>query len=238
MTDVEGLTPGAMLSRPLESPRFLDTLTPTDRALLISKLTMRRCRRDEVVLTQQDEDTVVFVTLDGLARATIFSDDGKIVTYRDIHAGDMFGEMAAIDGAPRSASVVAVTDLQVGVLTSAQFEETVESSKSFRWALLRYFSQQTRSLTQRIFEFSTMLARERLIQELLRLAGVGDAEDGAFVISPAPTHFDLAARISTHREAVSREMSALTKSGLISKDSGYLHLHDVRGLRKHMSFQC
>ncbi|WP_399204469.1 Crp/Fnr family transcriptional regulator [Tateyamaria pelophila] len=179
----------------------------------------------------------MFFLLDGRARATIFSSEGKVVAYRDIRTGDIFGEMSAIDGAPRSASVVAATELQVGVLSAAQFETMVDGSKSFRWALLRYFSHQARSMTQRIFEFSTMLVRDRLILELLRLAGATDAQEGKFVIDPAPTHFDLAARISTHREAVSREMSLLTKRGLISKYSGSLHLHDVCGLRNNQSFQ-
>ena len=66
-------------------------------------------------------------------------------------------------------------------------------------------------MTERVYEFSTLVVRKRLIRELLRLAEDNEQREGSASISPAPTHFDLAARISTHREAVSREMSALAK---------------------------
>jgi hypothetical protein len=65
---------------------------------------------------------------------------------------------------------------------------------------------------------------------LLRLAGDSEQREGRASISPAPTHFDLAARISTHREAVSREMSALAKRKLIEKRGRALILHDLAGL--------
>jgi len=93
------------------------------------------------------------------------------------------------------------------------------------------FAQQSRLMTERIFEFSTMLVRDRLVHELVRIADDNLAGDGTAVIDPAPTHYDLAARISTHREAVSREMSRLTKLGLISKTGRRLAVHDIAGLR-------
>ena len=161
----------------------------------------------------------------------LYSSDGKAVDYREIGAGDMFGELAAIDGQPRSASVVAQDPTRIGRLSHAAFQDLVDKHRTFAQSLLTHLSTQIRDMTGRIFEYSTLLVRERLIRELIRLAG-GDAVDaGPAEIVPAPTHFDLAARISTHREAVSREMSALAKQGLVEKRAGILHLHDVETLR-------
>jgi CRP-like cAMP-binding protein len=231
MNDLENVTGRDPRDHVDGTPRFVDFLKPEDRDALKNGLTVRHHARGEMILAQCDDGADVFVILDGIARATIFSNEGKLVAFRDIRDGDIFGELAAIDGSSRSASVVAVQAVGVGVMTPAQFRHMVDTRESFRWALLTYLSQQTRNMTQRIFEYSTMLTRDRLIQELLRLACAGEAKDGAFVIEPAPTHFDLAARISTHREAVSREMSYLAKKGLLSKEAGRLFLHDVRALQ-------
>lgn len=218
---------------------FLDRLSEPDRDDLIATLTIRRFSTDEIIITQDETTADVFFVLDGTARATIFSADGKMVAFREIGAGSIFGELSAIDGAPRSASVVALHDLSVGTMSVDLFRQTVEQVPSFTWALLEHLATQSRSMTERIFEFSTMMVRERLVEELLRLADLfgGTGGEGMVEVSPAPTHFDLAARISTHREAVSREMSQLAKQNLLSKKSGSLVLHDIERLRSLRRFR-
>jgi CRP-like cAMP-binding protein len=143
----------------------------------------------------------------------------------------MFGELAAIDGEPRSASVLALKSALIGRLSQAAFEDLVDNHRSFAWTLLAHLSSMVRDMTGRIFEYSTLPVRERLVLELLRLADSDAIDSNKAVISPAPTHFDLAARISTHREAVSREMSALAKQGLLEKRAGILQLHNIGALK-------
>ena len=101
---------------------------------------------------------------------------------------------------------------------------------TFAWMLLEHLSAQLRRMTERVYEFSTLVVRKRLILELLRWAEEIGPVDGQVSISPAPTHFELAAKISTHREAVSREMSALAKRGLIEKRGNRLVLRDLAAL--------
>ena len=85
-----------------------------------------------------------------------------------------------------------------------------------------------RRMTERIYEFSTLVMRKRLVRELLRLAEPDGSVAARASIRPAQPDFsDLAARISTHREAVSREMSALAKLKLIEKRKGLLVLPDI-----------
>ena len=85
-------------------------------------------------------------------------------------------------------------------------------------------------MTDRVYEFSTLVVRKRLILELIRRAEEIGPIEGKFSINPAPTHFELAAGISTHREAVSREMSVLAKKGLIEKRGNKLMLKDLVAL--------
>ena len=195
-------------------------------------MAVRSFRNGEIVIAHQEPSAAAYIVLGGQARATIFSVEGKMVAYRDIDQGEIFGELAAIDGMPRSANIVAIGDLTVGILAPERFAELVDTAPDFAWALLRHFAAQSRRMTERIFEFSTMVVRDRLVHELLRLADSTLTQAGAAEIAPAPTHFELAARISTHREAVSREMSRLGKLGLVVKEKGRLVLPDIAGLRQ------
>lgn len=213
-----------------ERMRFLERLDDATRALLQQRLVIRGLARGEIIIGQNEADKDVYFVLDGRARVTVFSEEGKAVAFRDIESGDIFGEFAAIDGAPRSANVIATDDVEVGRIALADFRGLVEESPSFAWALLAHVTHQARSMTERIFEYSTMVVRDRLIAELLRLADAAGVVGGRAVLTPAPTHFDLANRISTHREAVSREMSRLAKLKLVSKSGGSLTLHDVERL--------
>src|SRR3546814_6727654 len=95
-------------------------------------------------------------------------------------------------------------------------------------ALLTSLIGTVRTLSERIFEFSTLAVKNRIHSELLRLAREGEHVGKTAHISPAPTHADIASRISTHREAVTRELNELTKSGLVKRDGRTLIIGDIR----------
>jgi CRP-like cAMP-binding protein len=186
---------------------------------------------DELIIAHGDTDRDVYFLLEGRARVTLFSEDGKEITYRDIEADEIFGELAGIDGKARSASVVAIAASRVARLPEAAFRDMVSNHPDFAWALLEHLSAQLRRMTERVYEFSTLVVRKRLVAELLHLAEDVGCVDGQVAISPAPTHSELASKISTHREAVSRAMSELAKKGLVEKCGGKLVLHDLRTLK-------
>ena len=165
---------------------FLGRLAPEDREALQARGVTRRFGKGEQAVGQNDEGGEVFFVLEGRAQATLLSSDGKPVAYRDIRAGAIFGELSAIDGAPRSATVAAASAMTALSLPRAAFRDLVESRPGFAWALMEHFSGQMRRMTERIFEFSTMLARERLVAELLRLAEEHSPGESAAVIAPAP----------------------------------------------------
>jgi CRP-like cAMP-binding protein len=206
-------------------------LEPGDREALLAKLIPRGYVQGEELIGHLDESRDVFFVFEGRARVTIFSAEGRAVDYRDIGPGGFFGELAAIDGGPRSASVRAVDTVRGAWLRASDFHELLRTRPGVALAVMRHFAAIIRRLTDRIFEFSTLQVRERLVMELLRLAEEAGVKDDRAEIRPAPTHFDLASRISTHREAVSREMSALAKQGILKKSGGRLVLLSVGALR-------
>ena len=187
----------------------------------------RRYQPGEPIIDYLETSDEVFFMAKGKARVTIHSIDGKAVTFRDIGPGAMFGEYAAIDGAPRSASVYAQHSCLVASMPAATFRTLLETEPMVAKALIRHLVTEIRELTTRVFEFSTLAVRYRIQTEVLRLARLTPHEGKTVSIVPAPTHAELANRISTHREAVTRELSRLSKIGIIEQRKRALLVRDI-----------
>lgn len=188
-------------------------------------------RAGATLIGQHDEDTDLFVILDGRVRITLLSPRGQEVSFRDQEAGTAFGLLSAIDGRPRSASAVALADTRVAVISGTVLKETMARAPAVTEAVTHHLAFLVRELSDRVFEFSTMVARQRVHAELLRLAERAErARETGVLIRPAPTHAAIATRISAQRETVSREMSTLTRMGLIERRGGALLVRDVDAL--------
>ena len=188
----------------------------------------RRCRAElfearAEVIHYQDPPTSVFMLVSGTARATVFSPRGKEVAFRDLTPGDVFGELSAIDGEPRSASVVATSEAVMLSMPVEHFRDVYRSYPDVAEALLKTLSMSVRSLSSRVFEFSTLSAPDRVLVELLRLAESDSAvrnADGSVDILTPPTHEDLAKLINTQRETVTKEISRARRDGLLGEAHG------------------
>jgi CRP/FNR family cyclic AMP-dependent transcriptional regulator len=157
---------------------------------------------------------------------------GREVRLGDLAAGEMFGEIAAIDGEPRSADIVSVTDSVIASMSASLFWDVVYGYPPFCAAILRRLTRIARATTQRVVEFSTLPVRGRVLAELLRLArtSVPGLQHADAVIAPAPTHAEIASRISTHREAVTRVLNELERAKLIERRGCTLVIRDVAAL--------
>ncbi len=203
-----------------------------DLEALAKRCQWRRFTANQEIVGYMDETRDVFFIVKGKVRAVIYSLAGKEVTFRDIGAGQIFGEFSAIDDQPRSANVVALADSLIASMSANVFWQVLTDYPEVAAATLKLLSRQLRALSERVFEFSTLAVKNRIHAELLRLARDHMQDDNTAVISPAPTHADIASRISTHREAVTREINDLARAGLIKRRSGTLEICDVTRLAR------
>jgi CRP-like cAMP-binding protein len=195
----------------------------------------RRCdwrlyKPGQQIIHYDDVADDVFLLTKGVARVTIYSVDGKAVSFRELSPGDLFGEYPAIDGGPRSASVEAQTACTVGLMHAAAFLELLEKEPKVQRAVLRQLVMTIRRLTNRVYEFSTLAVNNRIQSELLRLASLTPRRGKRALITPVPTHIEIASRISTHREAVTRELNRLSKIGVLERQGDVLVIKDVERL--------
>jgi len=227
-----GSAPGGLKGETLAGIAIFRDLDPDAMAALSRRCRWRRYGAGQTVLQCQDECRDVFFVVQGVAGAIYHSASGREVRFCDLPAGELFGEFAAIDGEPRSADVVSVTDTLIASMSADLFWDVLRRYAPVCAALLRRLTMIVRTFQQRVVEFSTLPVRSRIHAELLRLARVSPPgpDRTIAVISAAPTHADIASRISTHREAVTRELNELARAELIEKRGSALIIRDIVAL--------
>jgi CRP/FNR family cyclic AMP-dependent transcriptional regulator len=180
------------------------------------------------VLAQGEEGTEVYVLTSGSARAMTFGADREVI-LADLRPGAVFGEMSSIDGRPRSASVIAISDVELLRIPAAVFRAAIHENPAVCDRVLSLLVSRVRALDERVHEYANYTVRDRVRAELLRLSRPVTGGRGEALVEPC-THAEIAARIGTHREAVTRELRAIEKSGLLLKRNGRLIIADVPAL--------
>lgn len=225
---------GAPSGESLAGIEIFRELPHDELASLARRCRWRRYGAGQTILHCRDNRRAVFFVVPGRACAMYHSASGQEVRFGDLHTGAVFGEFAAIDGSPHMADVVCVTEALVAAMPAELFREVLRRHEAVCVAVLRRLTRIARTMSRRVIEFSTLPVRHRLHAELLRLARIDtpDRQRQTAAIAPAPTHAEIASRISTHREAVSRELAELTRHGVIERRGGAVILRDVGALAR------
>ncbi len=212
--------------------KIFEGISPGELEKLARGFRWKRYSAGQQIISHLDESTDVFLVIEGTVRVVIYSREGKEVAFRDITVGEYFGELAAIDGLPRSATIVAIDDSIIASMSAETFWQVLRSYPDAATCLLKDLTESVRTLTERIFEFSALAVKNRIHAELLRLVRGHMTGENEAVISPAPTHTEIAGRISTRRESVARELSDLARNGLVERRRGALVICDVARLTR------
>ena len=203
-----------------------------ERQRLAGEMSISRFGPRQVVIAQDDDSSDVFFVVSGQVRATSFSKVGKEVSFQDLGPGEMFGELSAIDGEPRSTHVVTRVDTLIASMTKDAFWSALLSYPPVATHTLQRLTGLVRMHCERIFEYSTLGVKNRIHAELLRLAREVSDGKGEVVVPDPPTHAEIASRVATHREAVTRECKQLEALGLIEWKPGRHIIRDVERLER------
>jgi len=191
-----------------------------------------RCKRNQVVIHRDGTDRDVYFVIAGQVRVTALAGRGRRIIFRDLAAGELFGEHSAIDGRARFADVLALRESLLASMSPEAFRAIFANHASVRERLLRRLTGSVRELTDRLLELGAQPVQRRTWVELLRLARLAGVEDNCARIEPAPTHKDIASRVGTSREQITRELSHLVREGLLERSGRSLVLHDVAALER------
>ena len=186
---------------------------------------------DQVIVMEQDWGESLFLLCDGLAKVRSYTADGDEVVMSLLGVGDVFGEMAALDGGMRSADVVALTPLRLMKLRVPPFTALLEREAPFALSLARLEASRLRDLNRR-FALQTADATTRLLDSLAYLARKSSAQNDPEASIPPLAQLEIALIAGLARETASRTLSKLRNRGTVIEDNGRMRLADLKPLEK------
>lgn len=191
-----------------------------------------RCKRNEYVVRRDGTDRDVYFVIAGMVRVAASAGRGRSIIFRDVGAGDLFGEHSAIDGRSGFADVLAVRESLLASMPPEVFRAILANHPSVRERLLRRLSGSVRDLSNRLVELGARRVQGRVWTEVVRLARAAGVTNNVARIERAPTHNEIASRVGTSREEVTREFSRLARQGLLERQGRSLLIRDVAALQE------
>ena len=199
---------------------------------LAAVATHRTYRRGQYLWFQGDEGDRLLVVVSGLLKVLVSAEQGQDVVLVMVGPNETIGELAVLDRAPRSASVVAVEPTTVLMLSRATVLELMTRHPPVLEAVLHVLGELVRRLTEQNSDLILLDLGGRLAKLLLRLAGPRAEAESVVVLGRGLSQSDLAAMVGATRPAVNRALQLLASRGLISVDGRVITLHDLPGLRR------
>ena len=198
----------------LKMPVF-SSLSDIDKKVLTAKCDLKLFEAGSTIIEQGDNTTTVYFLISGTVHVVDYSSAARAMTYASLKEGDMFGEMAIIEGLPRSAWVCTITPCKLASLPGALFLEMVKKNADISLALLKQFSLRLRLSNTRLKDVSLLGTEQRACMELIRMAKVDPQSPGSYLIFQMPTQANFANIIGSSRETVSRIFGKLKEEHII-----------------------
>ena len=197
-------------------------------------LRSRRFRRGETIFHLGDPGDALFIVATGLVKITLPSETGDEAILATLRPGDFFGELALLDGAPRSATAIALEPTETFVLPRDRFRDLISAEPAIRDALFAALARELRRLTIHVEELHFLDITGRLASRLARLAADSGKRqpDGTIRLGSRLTQADLAAMIGCTRQSVNKLLGMFTDDGLIRLDRDSIVILDIDGLAR------
>jgi CRP/FNR family transcriptional regulator, cyclic AMP receptor protein len=195
---------------------------------LAAALRIRRFRKAETIFHQGDPGDALFIVASGSVKVVLPSDEGaEPAIVAILGAGEFFGELAILDGAPHSATIVAIEPTETLVLHRDEFLRLIDSQVELRRALLASLAVEIRRLTGHVEDLHFLDLPARLASRILRLAATERAAADGEIRIPWPyTQSELAGMIGGSRQSVNRLLADLADEGLVRIDRDVLVVSD------------
>ena len=196
---------------------------------LVRVLRTRRFKRGETIFHQGDPGDALFVVDSGSVKVVLPSDEGaEPAIVAILGPGEFFGELALLDGAPHSATIVAVEPTETYVLHRDAFLDLIDTDAGLRRQLLASLATEIRRLTGHVEDLHFLDLPGRIASRIVRLAETAGEkqDDGTICIAWPYTQSELAGMIGGSRQSVNRLLADLTDEGLVRMERDVLVVTD------------
>jgi CRP/FNR family cyclic AMP-dependent transcriptional regulator len=194
------------------------------RLTVVEHANRRTVDKGQMVFWQDDPGEAMFVLLEGTVKLTVCSRDGELIELHRHAAPAIFGELALLDGGPRSASAEAVERSTLLVVTRAELLRLLRAEDQVAEALLRTLGTIVRRTTRQVSDLVFLDLQGRIARQLLALATDGDG----MARTRRVTQAELASMVSGARQTVNQALRSLESRGYIRADGRSFEILDRR----------
>jgi len=200
----------------LRTVPIFSELGPADLDKLVRLAARKRYPKDGVVFFENEAGDTLFMVADGRIKVTILGDDGREVILSVLGAGEFFGDMSLLDNEPRSATAIAAEDSELLSLSRVDFEGLMKENPGIMHTLIRVLTSRLRHANHQISTLALLDVYGRVARVIVDLARDDGRrlKDGRIAFQ-RPTHQEIANRIGTTRETVTRMLKDLQRQGMI-----------------------
>ena len=213
------------------SPIF-SGLNELDRIQLEKQSNINIFEPGDTIIEQGDDSTTVYFLISGTVHVLDYSRSHRAITYASLNDGEMFGEMAAIDGFPRSAWVCAISTCKIISLPGSTFINILKNNADISLKILAKLSSRLRLSDEKITDISLFGTEQRVCLELVRMSKLDTNTKNIYQIKQMPTQADFANIIGSTRETISRILAKLRDDQIIIKTKNGFVVPDKKQLEK------
>jgi len=213
---------------------FFSSLDPQHREAVALHARSRSCQRGEVVVYEGEPGESVFAIRRGTLKVSMSDGLGRVTTLGIMGPGEIFGELALLDGQPRSATVTAMTNAKLLTLDREAFYQLLESSPRAGIAVLGVLAQRIRRLSERSESSGGTRISRRLARQIVLLAESHGlpTPDGRLRIGVKLTQQDLAELVGATRESVNKHLMAWEEERLLVREAGHIVICDKQRMQR------
>lgn len=211
------------------------TLNPGDRKRLAASIRLQSIKKGEVLFRKGSEGTTLYIIAKGKIKIVLPSTQGNEVVLALFSDGDFFGEMALLDGMPRSADAKAIEDSELYLLNQSDFVAFLQNNSGAIQAILRSLSLRLRRTDDLLQDTCFLNVSGRFAKKLVELAEeYGDAMEEGIKFDLSLTQTDLAKMVGASRERINKELRTLREKGLVSIDGNSIRIHNLARLKRRI----
>lgn len=221
---------GTALAHSLATMPLFDGVAPDTLAAVAGSCQELAFDEGRIVVEQGEDSREFYMMLAGRAIGMMLTEAGRQVSFTEFGPSAFFGELAALDGSPRSITVSVTEPSRMARMPHTLFADWIGREPRILRNIAVELSRRNRALNERVVGLIVHDVEKRVRMLLVRLAQEREQLKPGGAIQPAPTHEAMAAFVGANREAVSRVIARLAKSGVISARRQRVKIENLAGL--------
>ncbi len=207
----------------LDRISLFSELSASDLEAVTKLAVTRNFPKNTMILCEGDQSDSLYVILSGKVKVFLSDEEGKEVTLNVQGEGEYFGELALLDSAPRSASVVTLEKTRLAVISKSSFEQCMEKNPGIPLKVSRGLARRLRELSENVRSLALMDVYGRVAHTLLDMS---EERDGKKIIPQKLTQREIASMVGASREMVSRILRDLSIGGYITIEKKIITINE------------